>query len=165
MRPEKQGPASCAANANETKPVSRERGRKQTSRDRKDGHRGTSKLVGRGAEGKAVRRKEGMPGKRRGPMAARQLNRANRPDWGGELRPWVCGKPVGAMWSLRAKGIRGRGHFLPRKPSPPTSHSQQTSRQPPPPPNILGMQTHSTQHTQQTAAATHTASHTPKTGV
>jgi len=165
MRPEKPGPVSCSANANESKPKRRKQGRKQTSRNRQGGNRGASKRVCRGAEYKAVERQEGIPGKGWGSMAARKPNRANRLEGCRVLPPRVGGKPVGARWSLRAKGIRGRGHLFPHNPCPPTSHSQKTSYQPPPPPIVLGMQTHSTRHTQKTAAAPHTASHTPKMGV
>jgi len=136
----------------------------QTVRNGQGGNRGASKRVGSGAEDKAEKQQEGMPRKGWGPMAARQPNRANRVE--------RCAADSG-RWEARRGHVvaagprrhrRGRCHLFPNNHNPPTSHSEQTRRQPPPPPNTLGMQTHSTRHTQQTAAAPHTASHTLKTG-
>jgi len=151
MRPEKPGPVSCAANANGSKRAKRKQGREQTGRQW---------CRGQGSKTARKHAREGVGS--HGGQATKSGQQSGR----------VCCRlgsvgsqsgPCGRCGPRRHR--RGRGHLFPHNPNPPTSHSQQTLRQPPPPPNTLGMQTHSTRHTQQTAAAPHTASHTPKTGV
>jgi len=151
MRPQEPGPVSCAANENGSKRTRRKQGREQTGRQ-----------WCRGQGSKTARRhaREGVGS--HGGQATKS----------GQQSGSVCCR-LGSVGSQSGpcsrcgpgRHRRGRGHLFPHNPNPPTAHSQQTRRQPPPPPNTLGMQTHSTRHTQQTAAAPHTASHTPKTGV